>query len=541
LSDDATVVLSADNQVDVTLAASDGTSANVSYGVNITISEDLNNANTSELTITGATGADAITAATITITAEQSDLLLDAADTDVTLLGSVDAVLDNDAAAVDVASLDASDYTGDITASIGAITASTGSGADTLTITAVAAEIDAGAGNDTISAAAINVTGTIAGGAGTDTLVTADGGDDAIDLSGATISGIEILEIGTSDTVTVDESLVNGEAVTINRTTNGSEGTLALANVTSSLDLSSLSFADADTTVTVNATTGNGLDGALGASASLAITGSSVADTITTGSGADTVIGGSGADVIVSGAGADVVQGGAGADVINSGAGADTVSGGAGADIIANNGGADSVTGGDGNDTFLLVTGGSMTITDFASGEDLIEIVESNSTAKTTTSNGLVTALGTSQIYTALAAADFGISATPATTITNTNLASITTSKVLGGSTGSIGALTNDVFASGASITAVLSGLTFAGAATATGTIEAAGSLAYKLLFLDTSGTDAGLYIMSGAINYAVETSASGVHTVTSVSNTGTATIIVVGDTTIAASDITLI
>jgi len=457
----------------------------------------------------------------------------------VTLLGSVDAELDSSGTAVDVASLDASDYTGDITASIGAITASTGSGADTLTITDPAAEIDAGAGNDTINAAAIDVTGTIAGGAGTDTLVTADG-TDAIDLSGATISGIEILEIGTSDTVTVDESLVNGEAVTINRTTDGSEGTLALANVTSSLDLSSLSFADADTTVTVNATTGNGLDGSLGASASLAITGSSVADTITTGGGADTVIGGSGADVIVSGSGADVVQGDAGADVINSGAGADTVSGGAGADIIANNGGADSATGGDGNDTFLLVTGGSMTITDFATGEDAIEIVLSSSTAKTTTSNGLVTALGTSQIYTALSATDFGISATPSQALATTGTLGSQVA-VAGGTSVSIGSLATQVFVSGASITDALSGLTFAGATTATGTIEAAGSLAYKLLFLDTSGTDAGLYIMSGAINYAVETSASGVHTVTSVSNTGTATLIVVGDTTIAASDITLI
>jgi hypothetical protein len=115
------------------------------------------------------------------------------------------------------------------------------------------------------------------------------------------------------------------------------------------------------------------------------IDGSGGDDTISGGNGVDTIYGGDGDDVISGGLGADTLSGNDGSDTIDGGSGADTIDGGAGGDNIDGGGGGDvilggagddtimmgdgdTVTGGDGGDIFIY-TGGSVTITDFTTGE----------------------------------------------------------------------------------------------------------------------------------------------------------------------------
>jgi Ca2+-binding RTX toxin-like protein len=198
--------------------------------------------------------------------------------------------------------------TAEATATLLSITA--GSGSDTLTVDATFAsiEVDAGAGNDTVDVGGA-ITGTISGGDGTDTLsVTA-----AVDISAATITSFELLDINTYD-VSVDESLVNGQSLVIQST--GGAATITLLNITASTDLSGLSFADAFVTMDIDFA--NNRDSSLGAAADVAVTGSSAADVIVGGTGNDTLLGGAGADTITGGSGADILDGGAGtADVLD--------------------------------------------------------------------------------------------------------------------------------------------------------------------------------------------------------------------------------
>ena len=382
-STDSTVVISGELDRDLTLAVSDGTTTAVSWNVNITLSEDINNATGAELTLTGATGADAISTATITISKAQTDLLLDAGDTAVTLLGSKAVVLDVSATAIDVASLDASDYTGRITATVAGISATFGSAVDTITASGTSTDlaIDAGAGNDVINTAAA-IAGSIDGGDGTDTLNITG----AVDLSAATLSNIEFIDVN-GNTVAFDGEYFDGLAVVID-----GAGIVDFKNITSTLDLSNLSFASTATT-TIDFVTDKDLT--LGASSAVAITGSSSDDTIDTDGGADTILAGAGDDNVDAGAGADVVYGGAGDDTLDGEAGNDTIYGEAGDDTILGDAGndtidggegADTITGGAGNDTIslaettaaidtvVLAATGKDTISGFDSGSDIIDL-----------------------------------------------------------------------------------------------------------------------------------------------------------------------
>jgi Ca2+-binding RTX toxin-like protein len=91
-------------------------------------------------------------------------------------------------------------------------------------------------------------------------------------------------------------------------------------------------------------------------------------------------VGGAGEDYFESGSGDDTIDGGAGDDDLYGNQGADTINGGDGADFISGGQGSDTLTGGAGVDTFYF---GSVshsqgvttdTITDFTSGEDLIDL-----------------------------------------------------------------------------------------------------------------------------------------------------------------------
>ena len=99
-------------------------------------------------------------------------------------------------------------------------------------------------------------------------------------------------------------------------------------------------------------------------------------DMLDGGAGDDMLFGNKGNDNLMGGDGADAIHGGKGNDVIDGGAGADNISGGMGNDTVtAGNG--DTATLGSGTDMLVLtaVAGGSMvTVTDFASGTDSIDI-----------------------------------------------------------------------------------------------------------------------------------------------------------------------
>ena len=103
--------------------------------------------------------------------------------------------------------------------------------------------------------------------------------------------------------------------------------------------------------------------------------------------GDDTLIGLGGADYLHGGSGDDVVDGGAGDDYITSSAGSSIMDGGAGNDLIVSGSGLDVITGGTGSDVFKfdalwtnfeanvgIVAGTRKIITDFVSGEDLLDL-----------------------------------------------------------------------------------------------------------------------------------------------------------------------
>ena len=107
----------------------------------------------------------------------------------------------------------------------------------------------------------------------------------------------------------------------------------------------------------INGTAGN--DTLAGTSSNDSITGSSGNDSIDGLGGNDTAHGGSGDDSLRGGGGSDVLRGNGGLDVLNGGLGTDNLGGGTGTDIFAFSD---------------FGAANADTITDFASGEDVIEL-----------------------------------------------------------------------------------------------------------------------------------------------------------------------
>ena len=98
-------------------------------------------------------------------------------------------------------------------------------------------------------------------------------------------------------------------------------------------------------------------------------------DTVLSGEGDDRTEGGSGFDDIYGEEGDDSLKGGAGNDGLFGGEGDDTLDGGTEADLLVGGQGDDVLTGGAGADTFVFTPDhGDDTITDFALGEDLIDL-----------------------------------------------------------------------------------------------------------------------------------------------------------------------
>lgn len=149
--------------------------------------------------------------------------------------------------------------------------------------------INMGAGNDTltIDLQALNNTTTLAGGAGTDTLIFSANTDSDSITQDATVTGFETVSFLTAGIAGIFATVVNDAGVA------------------------------AAATQTINAfnLTGTLLwNGAAELDGKFSITGGSGADSLTGGSLVDTIVGGLGADVITGGLGADSLTGGLGVD-----------------------------------------------------------------------------------------------------------------------------------------------------------------------------------------------------------------------------------
>ncbi|NVK15901.1 MAG: calcium-binding protein [Rhodobacteraceae bacterium] len=98
-------------------------------------------------------------------------------------------------------------------------------------------------------------------------------------------------------------------------------------------------------------------------------------DLLDGGRGSDKLLGGTGIDTLNGGNGADTLSGGGGNDTLSGGTGGDRLSGGKGRDVLLGQKGDDLLTGGGRADTFVFHKGhGNDTITDFAAGQDHIQI-----------------------------------------------------------------------------------------------------------------------------------------------------------------------
>jgi Ca2+-binding RTX toxin-like protein len=252
-----------------------------------------------------------------------------------------------------------------ITLVAGTISAGAGTTADpiiTLPLNYIAGDgnikVTGGTADDTFgtsSAALINVSDTIDGGAGTDSInvyndsafgsaATRGTGDAvtlALDIYHTNVENIVIVDSADDDDagdVTVNIALAyTGTALTIDA---------------SSLDQNSLGTEAEILTVAQNTSD----------TAALTVTGGTGGDIITSGAAADHLTGGVGADTFVSSGGNDSIYGGAGNDIINAGAGRDYIEAGDGNDAITVtadsdfevSGGTETIDGGTGVDTLTF-------------------------------------------------------------------------------------------------------------------------------------------------------------------------------------------
>lgn len=139
------------------------------------------------------------------------------------------------------------------------------------------------------------------------------------------------------------------------------------------------------------------IENAIGGTGNDLLTGNSINNFLDGGDGNDSLYGGLGNDTIFGGLGFDWIVGGDGDDIINGNKNEDTIFGGAGNDSIFGGKGFDSIDGGDGNDSVSgdlgrdTITGGQGddhfqflkpldgfnnidTVTDYSSGQDVIEL-----------------------------------------------------------------------------------------------------------------------------------------------------------------------
>lgn len=134
-------------------------------------------------------------------------------------------------------------------------------------------------------------------------------------------------------------------------------------------------YAGADDTGMDAVTVGNGDNEIYTGAGDDTVTSADGNDTVGLGAGNDDINAGDGDNVVYGGAGDDSIVAGSGRDDLFGGAGNDTIKAGTGDDEIYGGAGDDSLTGEAGDDVFFFAAaGGNDTITDFTTGEDLIDL-----------------------------------------------------------------------------------------------------------------------------------------------------------------------
>jgi len=180
--------------------------------------------------------------------------------------------------------------------------------------------------------------------------------------------------------------LVNGVEVMVNDTLDADDFNAMVyqsGNVTGTYIASfEVSDGEFDVPLTLNLNVEAGIATLLtGGPGNDTLDGASGNDTLRGFGGDDVLYGGAGRDWLIGGVGQDVLYGGGSADTLNGGLDADQLFGGGGNDRLIGGLGNDTATGGAGADTFVLMSKASdigkfaaMTITDFTSGEDKIDL-----------------------------------------------------------------------------------------------------------------------------------------------------------------------
>ena len=210
-----------------------------------------------------------------------------------------------------------------------------------------------------------------ANGDGNDIITDYTSGEDVISITGAAISKVATVKNTDNLLLTVGKGTISllgakGSPVTIiDKDGNKTTRAYGIENITiddnsgdtinTAIDAAVRTIDASDRTIAVNIA---------GNTAANSIVGGSDNDSLNGGAGNDTLSGGTGSDTLVGGAGNDYIAGGYGNDKLVGDAGNDTLVAGYGNDIL---------TGGAGKDTFIL-SGGSDSISDYVTGQDVIEL-----------------------------------------------------------------------------------------------------------------------------------------------------------------------
>lgn len=340
----------------LTLAFTDGSNSTTrvdasSFTGNLTLS----GLGTTNINITGGTGADTVTAANI----DALDTINGGSGTDTLRTGTALTA----ANAVNITNFEVLEVTADATTQI----ASAVAGVTTLSVN----DSTTGSANGTITFSGLSATQALtvkAVGDATDdvaaTIATNTTADSIAVSLGTTTAGVtfDVLTLNDYETITVNNSV----AASVIGSLTSSSATRAVINGTAATTITAISAANL-ATVDGSGSTANLVVGATGRASS--ITGGSGNDNLTGSTVADTISGGAGNDTLDGGTGNDSISGGDGNDSITGGTGNDTVDGGAGNDIFVDAAlNTDSFSGGDGDDTFTIATFSTLTSADTING-----------------------------------------------------------------------------------------------------------------------------------------------------------------------------
>ncbi len=258
--------------------------------------------------------------------------------------------------------------------------------------------LDGGEGNDRLNGGA--GADTLIGGAGNDVYNFADATDTITEVAGEGIDEVRVnisfslSEIANVENLTLlGSNAVNGTGNDFDNVITGSGANNVLDGGAGNDTISGRSGNDTITggegDDTLNGDAGNdtlnggaGTDTLNGGLGSDTLNGGDDNDTLSGGDGNDILNGDAGGDTLNGGNGVDRLNGGDGNDALNGGAGNDILSGGIGDDNVRGGAGRDIATGGEGVDVFAFSVGDfagltSTTadrITDFAQGEDLLDL-----------------------------------------------------------------------------------------------------------------------------------------------------------------------